>query len=171
LEAVTLDRDEWVAVARELDATYRDAAPPGLRGRLAALLGETPAGWGGQSCTLELEADAAAAVRRIVQRGRGLPPDAGLRPAQDRAVAEAVLVLHEGRSAAYRVEHRTGGAAFVVARTSAADARQAELSQQAARLAAAGATGEVVLVDEATGRDLARRRLDPDPVRDDDRTG
>ena len=170
MEIVTLDRDEWFAVARELNATYRETAPPGLRSRVAALLNETPAGWGDQSCTLELEADAAAVVRRIVGRGRGLPTDAGLRPAQDRAVAEAVRFLREDRGVTYRVEHRTGGATVVVARTSAADAREMDLAQHATRLTAAGATGELVLVEEATGRELARRRLGPEPALDDDRT-
>ena len=61
----------------------------------------------------------------------------------------------------YRIEHRTEGRAVVIGRTSAADARQAELSQLAARLAAAGAVGELVLVDEATEEELARRQLPP----------
>jgi hypothetical protein len=61
----------------------------------------------------------------------------------------------------YRVEHRTGDETTVVARTSDVHARQAELSQHAARLIAAGATGELVLVDEATGEDVARRYLTP----------
>ena len=42
---------------------------------------------------------------------------------------------------------------------------------EAARLTAAGATGALVLVEEATGRVLAQRRLGPEPAPDDDRTG
>ena len=48
--------------------------------------------------------------------------------------------------------------ATVVAHTSDVHASQ-ELSQHAARLTAAGATGELVLVDETTGEDVARRYL------------
>ena len=59
----------------------------------------------------------------------------------------------------YRVEHRTAEGTTVVARTSDVYARQEELSQHAARLMRHGATGELVLVDEATGQDVARRTL------------
>jgi hypothetical protein len=63
----------------------------------------------------------------------------------------------------YRVEHRAGGVATVVAHTSDVHARQEELSQLAARLMRQGATGELVLVDEETGDDVARRALLPPP--------
>jgi hypothetical protein len=59
----------------------------------------------------------------------------------------------------YRVEHRTDGTVDIVAHTSDVHASQEELSHHAARLAAAGATGELVLVDETTGEDVARRHL------------
>ena len=62
----------------------------------------------------------------------------------------------------YRVEHRTAESATVVAHTSDVHASQEELSQHAARLTAAGARGELVLVDEATGEDVARRHLRPE---------
>jgi hypothetical protein len=62
----------------------------------------------------------------------------------------------------YRIEHRTAGTTTVVAHTSDVHASQEELSQHAARLIAAGARGELVLVDEATGEDVARRHLRPD---------
>ena len=63
----------------------------------------------------------------------------------------------------YRVEHRTADGTAVVARTSDVHARQEELSQHAARLMRAGATGDLVLVDEATGEEVARRTLLPAP--------
>jgi hypothetical protein len=59
----------------------------------------------------------------------------------------------------YRVEHRTGDTVNIVTRTSDVHASQEELSHHAARLRAAGATGELVLVDETTGEDVARRYL------------
>ena len=62
----------------------------------------------------------------------------------------------------YRVEHRTEGEVTIVARTSDVHARQEEMSQHAAHLIAAGATGELVLVEEATGEDVARRYLQPE---------
>ncbi|MGH2558310.1 MAG: hypothetical protein ACRDJH_04530 [Thermomicrobiales bacterium] len=63
----------------------------------------------------------------------------------------------------HRVEHRAGGRTTVVARTSDVYARQQELSLHAAEFIAAAATGELVLVEEATGRDVARRSLWPEP--------
>jgi hypothetical protein len=42
---------------------------------------------------------------------------------------------------------------LVLGRTTAARARQADLSEHAARLMAVGASGELVLIDEATGDD------------------
>jgi len=62
----------------------------------------------------------------------------------------------------YRVEHRTTGTTTVVAHTSDVHASQEELSQHAAQLIAAGATGELVLVDESTQEDVARRYLRPE---------
>jgi hypothetical protein len=62
----------------------------------------------------------------------------------------------------YRVEHRTAATTIVVAHTSDVHASQEELSLHAARLIAAGATGELVLVEEATGEDVARRHLRPE---------
>lgn len=167
MQAVELDRDEWVAVARELDTKYGASAPAGLRERIAALLRATPAAWSGQALTLELDDAAADVVRRIVRIGRGQPEHPGLAHAQSEAVAEAEGVLWHAAQAAYRLEHRAGGTVAIVGRTSSADARQAELSRVAERLIANGATGELVLVEEATGREVARRRLLPEPRPDD----
>ena len=59
----------------------------------------------------------------------------------------------------YRVEHRTSTTLTIVSRTSDSSASQDELSHHAATLSAAGATGELVLVDEVTGEGVARRHL------------
>jgi hypothetical protein len=166
MDHVTLERNEWVAVARELDSTYRESAPPGLRDRIAALLDATPAGWVDEACTLEMDDASAEVVRRIVRRGRGQLEQPARERSHAQAVEEARRILRDdlanGQNARYRVEHRSEGHTVVIARTSAGDASQAELSEHAARLVAAGATGEVVLVDEATGEDLARRFLRPE---------
>lgn len=163
MEDVTLPRTEWAAVARQLDSTSLGLAPSGLRSRIARLLADVPAVWGDEPCTLELDPPAAAIVRAIVRRGRGLPSD----PARTReraaglAAAAASISDHQTQSPGptYRIEHRTGDAVTVLGHTTASHARQSDLSEHASRLMAAGATGELVLVDEATGEDVARRRL------------
>jgi hypothetical protein len=68
----------------------------------------------------------------------------------------------------YRLEHRTETGTVVVAYSSDVRARQAELSQYAAELVRQGATGVLVLVDQATGEDVARRTLVPDDEPGDD---
>ena len=95
MDAVTLDRDEWVAVARELDSTYRQSAPPGLRSRIEDLLERVPPGWEHEPCTLELDGAAADVVRAIVRRGRGLPDHPGLRRSQGDALHEAEGIIHD----------------------------------------------------------------------------
>lgn len=66
----------------------------------------------------------------------------------------------------YRVEHRTPDGTTIVTRTSGPMARQSELSQIAADLVRRGKTGELVLVDESTGQEMARRSLGPDRPND-----
>jgi hypothetical protein len=166
MEDVTLPRAEWAAVARELDATSRGEGPSGLRSRIARLLADTPAVWRAEPCTLDLDPPAAAVVRAIVSRGRGLSADPERARARAAGVAEAEGVVrdHQTRTGdpTYRIEHRTGAAVAVLGHTTAIHARQEDLSAHAARLMAEGATGELVLVDEATGEDVARRRLLPE---------
>lgn len=169
MDNVTLARDEWVAVARELDAAFGESAPAGLRDRIAALLADTPAAWGEQDCTLALDAATADTVRAIVRRGRGLPADPATARSQAAGLAEAERVIHEYQEqpdeavgSTYRVEHWTGDDVRVLGHTSAARARQADLSTHAGRLMAEGATGELVLIDEATGEIVARRYLRPE---------
>jgi hypothetical protein len=175
MDDMTLPRAEWAAVARELDATSRGAAPSGLRSRIARLLADTPAGWAEEPCTVDLDPPAAAVVRAIVCHGRGLPDDPGRERERSVGVAEAEDVIrdHQIRTGGptYRLEHRTGDGVAVLGRTTSARARQADLSEQAARLMAVGATGELVLVDEATGEDVARRRLLSAAGDDPDRPG
>jgi hypothetical protein len=163
VDDVTLPRAEWAAVARELASTARGGEPAGLRSRIARLLADVPTGWGEEPCTLDLDPPAAAIVRAIVRRGRGLPAD--LARARERAAslaeAEEIISDHQTHAAGptYRIELRTGDAVTILGHTTASHARQADLSEHASRLMADGATGELVLVDEATGEDVARRRL------------
>lgn len=163
MDTVTLPRAEWAAVAQELDATGQGDSAPGLRARIAQLLGDTPVGWADESCTLDLDPPAAEAVRTIVRRRRGLPADPSDRRQRAASVQEAadVVSAHQAHAAVrtYRLEHRSETGVVVIGHTTAGDARQAELSAHAARLIAAGEMGELVLVDEATGAVVARRRL------------
>jgi len=68
----------------------------------------------------------------------------------------------------YRVEHRTDDTIEIVAHTSDVHASQEELSHHAARLIAVRATGELVLVDETTGKDVAGRHLQAEAAETDD---
>lgn len=61
--------------------------------------------------------------------------------------------------ARFRVEHRTEDHVVVLGQTDAPAAAQAALSAHAMRLIDAGETGDLVLVDQATGVDVARRSL------------
>ena len=64
----------------------------------------------------------------------------------------------------YRVEHRRDGRVALVAPADDPLGPLYALGRQAAGLAARGAPGEVVLVDEATGEVVARRRLPVAPA-------
>jgi hypothetical protein len=174
MERLAYPRREWEVIARELGATDRENAPAGLRERVATLLAGTPRGWADQTCELELDATSARVVRAILRRGGGTPADPGLAGQQGASVAEAEAVVRDhqaerdhdaGRGppapGGYRVEHRAAGVTTVLGHTEHVHARQAELSRHAARLIAAGAAGELVLVDEATGEEVARRSLRP----------
>lgn len=173
MDGVTLPRAEWAAVARELDATSRGEEPSGLRHRIDCLLSDIPASWSTEPCTLSLDPHAAAVVRAVVRRGRGLAIDPARARERDAGVAEAEDVIrdHQTRTdgPTYRIEHRSGDTVTVLGRTTAAHARQSDLSEHAARLMATGATGELVLIDETTGEDIARRRLLSTPARPPDR--
>lgn len=61
----------------------------------------------------------------------------------------------------YRLEHRRGDAAAVMARASTYDAIVAEVLPYAARLREAGAEGELAVVEEAFGTVVARHPLWP----------
>ena len=173
MDDVTLPRAEWAAVARELDSTSRGEEPSGLRHRIDRLLVDTPVSWSEEPCTLNLDPDAAAIVRAVVRRGRGLEVDPARERERSAGLAEAEDVIRDHQSQTdgptYRIEHRNDETVVILGRTTAAHARQADLSEHAARLMAAGATGELVLIDEATGEDVARRHLlsatDDDPNR------
>ena len=62
----------------------------------------------------------------------------------------------------YRIEHHSEDGITILGRTDAPAAGQAELSARAMQLIADGAHGELVLVDEVTGEEVARRSLQPD---------
>lgn len=163
MDDVILSRAEWLAVARELAATSGGERMSGLRHRIERLLADTPAGWADEPCTLHLDPPAAAVVRAIVRRGRGRPVDPARDHEREAGLAEAAEVIREHQTRTggptYRIEHRSSDAITVLGRTTATRARQADLSEHAARLIATGVTGELVLIDEATGEDVARRRL------------
>jgi CheY-like chemotaxis protein len=82
-----------------------------------------------------------AGVRLARRRRAGRPPGAGVPRARLRAC---------------RVEHAAGGRVAVLARLEAAAAHHATLAPFAARLRAEGAAGELRLVEEASGRVVAR---------------
>jgi hypothetical protein len=161
---ITHSRAHWVAIARELAATDRDAAPPGLTERVAALLAATQAEWPDEPCALELDEASAAVVETILRWGQRSGGDSGLAAQQSASLGEAddLIRAHQRASHVYRVEHRAGGRVTILGYSSSADARQSELSRHAARLLADGAEGELVLVEQATGGDVARRVLGPE---------
>lgn len=163
MDDVTLPRAEWAAVARELASTSRGEEASGLRHRIDQLLTDTPAGWAEEPCTLSLDPSAANVVRAVVRRGRGLAVDPARVRERAAGLAEAEEVIRDHQTQTdgptYRIEHRSGETVAVLGRTTAAHARQSDLSEHAARLMASGATGELVLIDESTGQDVARRRL------------
>src|SRR5215217_5594232 len=59
----------------------------------------------------------------------------------------------------YRVEHRDGRGRHDLGRVPDVSAHHHSLTPFVARLLLAGAAGEIILVEESTGRDVARRSL------------
>lgn len=163
MDELTLTRDEWAAVARQLDSTSPGEDPSGLRSRINEVMADVPAGWGAQLCTLALDPAAAAVARAIIRRGRGQSEDPGRARARVAGLAEAEAVIHEHQAPAdlrtFRIEHQTEGRTTVLGRVTTAHARQVDFGGHLAKLIAAGATGELVVTDESTGRAVARRRL------------
>jgi hypothetical protein len=100
LDTVTLARDEWLAVARELDTKYGEFAPPGLRARITSLLEQVPEGWGNEECMLEIDAAAAEVVRAIVRQGRGQSVNPDLERSQRQSISEANKIVrnHQHRT-------------------------------------------------------------------------
>ncbi len=68
----------------------------------------------------------------------------------------------ERPSSAYRIEHRRGDAVAVLAYTDDPLAQHSVLAPLAVQLVDVGATGTLVLIEEASGDVLARRALHPD---------
>jgi hypothetical protein len=143
-----------------------DVVPPGLCARIEALLRETPEQWSDELCALELDPASADIVMTLMGRNDegSASPEQTAQSASSVAEAVALISAHQHRTdrPTYRIEHRTGGTTRIIARTSDVHARHAELSHHAARLIAEGATGELVLVEETTGTEVARRVLRPE---------
>jgi hypothetical protein len=163
MEELTLTRAEWVAVARQLDSTSLGEDPSGLRSRINELLSDVPVGWDAQLCTMALDPAAAAVVRAIVRRGRGQAEDPGRAHARVAGLAEAEAVIRGHQAPpdlrSFRIEHRTESGTTVLSRVTTARVPRIDFDGHLARLSAAGAAGELVLIDESTGRAVARRRL------------
>jgi hypothetical protein len=66
---------------------------------------------------------------------------------------------------AYPIDHQRNDGATILGRSNSPAACQAKLSERATRLIGEGARGELLLVNEATGEEVARQSLhsDPDP--------
>jgi hypothetical protein len=97
METISLARDEWEAVDRELAARYTGTAPPGLRERIADMLLGVPRGWEHEACSLEVDAAGADVVRAIVRRGRGQATDPGLERSQQQSLGEADRIVRESQ--------------------------------------------------------------------------
>lgn len=150
---LTYTRAEWAAVANMVAGANPRGIPPGLAQRINALLRATPGAWPDEPCILELEPESAATIQVLLAQSQGV------------AGAERILASHQRghATALYRIEHRTGGVSSIVAYVSNASTMRQELMEHGARLRAAAATGELVLIDQATGVDHARLRLLPEP--------
>jgi len=153
MSRLTYTRTEWAAIAAMVAATDPAAIPPGLAERIEALLHDTPASWADEPCVLELEPESASAVRLATAQLRGV------------AGAEQVLHAHQrgNTTATYRIELRTGGVSSVVAYLTDVATMRQELVRHGARLRAADATGELVLIEQESLNVLARLRLGPEP--------
>jgi hypothetical protein len=127
--------------------------PPGLAERIDALLCATPATWPDEPCVLELEPEIAAVAQLLAAQGRGVE------------VAEQLLHTHQqgNADATYRIEYRTGGIRSVVAYLTEDASLRQELARHGARLRTAAATGELVLVEQASLDELAHLPLGPEP--------
>jgi hypothetical protein len=146
-------RAEWAAIAGMIEAADPATIPPGLGERVEALLRATPASWPDERCILELEPENASAVQLLAAQMRGV------------AGAEQVLHAHQrgNTTATYRIEHRTGGVSSVVAYLTDAFTVRQELVRHGARLRAATATGELVLIEQESLNVLAHVPLLPEP--------
>jgi hypothetical protein len=153
LVRLTYTRAEWAVVAEMVGAANPRRIPPGLAQRINALLRATPGFWPDEMCVLDLEPENAATVRLLLAQSRGVTG------------AEHILSTHQrgNATATYRMELRTGGVSSVVAYVSDVSAIQQELEEQAARLRAVATTGELVVIDQATGEEHAHLPLLPEP--------
>jgi hypothetical protein len=158
MSRLTYTRAEWVGIAQLLALADRASVPPGLAERIDALLRETPSEWSEEPCALELDAGSAAAVQHLTAQ----------RPVESRTLGEAEGIIRdhqrEHHAAPYRLEHRTQGSTVTIAHLSDVHTLHTELAQHATRLRGAGATGELVLMDQAHQFAIARQSLWPEPA-------
>ncbi len=156
MSRLTYTRAEWERIAQLLDDG--DRVPPGLVERIDALLRSIPPGWSEEPCALELDAGSAAIIQHVSAR----------RQVESGALGEAEGGIEDHQrdhhAATYRIEHRTTGGAAAIAYLSDIHTVQTELAAHVARLLAAGATGEVVLIEQALRAIIARRTLWPEPA-------
>jgi len=71
----------------------------------------------------------------------------------------------------FRIEHQTGNEVRILGHTDAPASGQAALSALAMQLIGAGESGELVLVDEQSGEEVARRSLRAMGPDDDPQSG
>ena len=108
METISLARDEWESVRRELETHFAEAAPPGLRERIDELLRGVPRAWEHEACSLDVDAAGADAVRAIVRRGRGQATDPDLERSQRQSLGEADRIVREFRQRSDRTEPESG---------------------------------------------------------------
>lgn len=161
MSRLTYTRAEWAHLAQMLGVADRASVPPGLAERIDALLRETPPGWSEEPCALELDAGSAAAVAHLLAQ----------RPVESGTLGEAEGIIQDHQrehlAAPYRIEHRTRGSATIIAYLADVHTLHTALTQHAARLRAAGTTGVVVLIAQASRTELARQPLWPEPGAED----
>lgn len=158
MRRLTYTRTEWSRLLRQLDHADRAYVPPGLAERIDALLRETPQEWPEEPCTLELDAATAAVVQHLSKRG---PMETGTLRGAEGVIRDD---QQDHRGSAYRIEHRCAGDAATIAYVPDVRTMRSELARHTARLLGVGATGEVVLIEQARRTTIARRSLWPEPV-------
>lgn len=149
---LTYSRTEWATISETIAKSDPDTVPVGLAQRVAALLDATPASWSHEPCVLELEATSAAYVERVVATRQGL------------AGAERIIHAHQqgNPTASHRIELRAGGISSVVAYLTDTTNLHRQLERHAARLLGTATAGTLVLIEQASLKELAAAPLLPE---------